>query len=439
MEEYLSGLFMTPMKTASLKRNASPPEPPADSGAMKRGKTQESDSDCVIEPSQSLGGSSGIVSLESIVNGVSSSIDKLLDDKLKVIDEKISTVNGSLETMKSELQSLRVSQNQLDARQKKAEKRHEELGKMVENVRKDVKNQLEKAMEVFQNKEKEIEKKFDQSINMDRIRDLETTAQFMSKHFDSFKSTQSEVAENVRELKRMRVMTSEVRDGFELVREKVDTFESKQNALEKRLESAEQEFRRDARAVRDQLETATVSAHAHAQRPPISHSLSAGRTDESRGGVTLREVRDLILEQQQQSAIKNNVIVSPLPEMQSEDLRAVLLEMIPELAEHDFDAIRIGRAPEAPGSEANKPRLVRIQTTEAAKRLLMRKRGLKHGETPVYVNHDLTFAERSRRKQLLPVFRSLRQAKVQCSLTRDRIIRDGKEMSDTDIQAALSA
>ena len=171
----------------------------------------------------------------------------------------------------------------------------------------------------------------------------------------------------------------------------------------------------------------------------VQHSLSAGRTDESWGGVTLREVRDLILEQQQQSAIKNNVIVSPLPEMQSEDLRAVLLEMIPELAEHDFDAIRIGRAPEAPGSEANKPRLVRIQTTEAAKRLLMRKRGLKHGETPVYVNHDLTFAERSRRKQLLPVFRSLRQAKVQCSLTRDRIIRDGKEMSDIDIQAALSA
>ena len=76
------------MKTGrSQATTASPPEPPAESGAMKRGKTQESEleDDCVIEPSQSLEGSTGIVSLDSIVKGVSSSIDKLLDDKLKVI------------------------------------------------------------------------------------------------------------------------------------------------------------------------------------------------------------------------------------------------------------------------------------------------------------------------------------------------------------------
>ena len=196
-------------------------------------------------------------------------------------------MNGSLETMKSELQSLRASQNQLDAKQRKADKRHEELGKMVEDVRQGAKDQLEKAKKEFQSKEQEIEKKFGEKITKSnvRIRDFETTAQYMSEQFDSFKSTQSEVADNVRELKRMRVITSEIRDAFESVREKVDTFEPKQNALEKRLHGLEEEFRRDSRAVRAELETATVRA----QQPqePVGSDRS----------ISLASVQDVIREE----------------------------------------------------------------------------------------------------------------------------------------------
>ena len=322
MEEYL-GLFMTPTKATSLKRNASPPEPPAESGAMKRGKTQESElaDDCVIEPSQSLEGSTGIVSLDSIVKGVSSSIDKLLDDKLKVICDKISNMNGSLETMKSELQSLRASQNQLDAKQKKADKRHEELGKMVEDVRQGAKDQLEKAKKEFQSKEQEIEKKFGEKITKSnvRIRDFETTAQYMSEQFDSFKSTQSEVADNVRELKRMRVITSEVRDAFESVREKVDTFEPKHNALEKRLHSLEEEFRRDSRAVRDELETATVRAQ-QPQEPVGSDRI-----------ISLASVQDVIREELRSHERSQNVILSGILEEADENLHEKIASLLPGL------------------------------------------------------------------------------------------------------------
>ena len=97
-------------------------------------------------------------------------------------------------------------------------------------------------------------------------------------------------------------------------------------------------------------------------------------------------------------------------------------------------ATRIGRT-----REDSKPRLVRVRTTAAGKKLVMSKRGLKHRTTRLYINHDLTVAEREKRKQLLPTFRSLRQANIQCSLPRDKLLRDGKEMTEADIQASLSA
>ena len=146
------------------------------------------------------------------------------------------------------------------------------------------------------------------------------------------------------------------------------------------------------------------------------------RTDE--GGVTLQVVQQLKSEERQKAEVCNNVLLTPVCEIDCEDVQAVVLdlEVVPELKNHKFTAERIGQ--EKP-SAGGRPRLVRIRTTGAGQKLLMSKRDMMFEGGQIYVNHDLTRAEREERKRLLPRFCSLRTANIQCSFPRDQIIHDG--------------
>ena len=157
-------------------------------------------------------------------------------------------------------------------------------------------------------------------------------------------------------------------------------------------------------------------------------------TNVQSGGVTLDDVHKIMTEERLKAAVRNNVLISPVQEDDGEDLRAIILDLVPDMAHHEFDAVRVGRA-----SEGSRPRLLLVRTTGQGKRLLMSMRGLKYKNSRVYVNHDLTRAEREERKHNLPKFRSLRAASAACSFPRDKVIRDGKVMSDAEIEAALSA
>ena len=141
------------------------------------------------------------------------------------------------------------------------------------------------------------------------------------------------------------------------------------------------------------------------------------------------------MEERRKAEVRNNVLLSPVPEVQDENLRAILLSLVPDIENHQFDAVRVGREREQAG---RKSRLVLIRTTAAGKKILMSQRNLKFRDVPVYFNHDLTRAEREERKRLLPSYKSLRAANIQCSFPRDRIIQDGKEMSDEEIAKVLS-
>ena len=140
-------------------------------------------------------------------------------------------------------------------------------------------------------------------------------------------------------------------------------------------------------------------------------------------------------EERLKTEIKDNVIVSMVDEVDGENLHDVLVNLVPDLAEHNFEAVRVGH--QSTGENA-RPRLVRVHTTAAGKKLLMKKRDLHFHDKKLYVNHDLTPGERKLRKKLLPKFRELRQAGIACSFPKDKIVRNGKEMTERDIARALS-
>lgn len=198
-----------------------------------------------------------------------------------------------------------------------------------------------------------------------------------------------------------------------------------------------QKLSRDIQVVRDtvprprsQAETAASTSDATSTRSVAEHARGAVHDQ----GVTLAVVQNLMTEERMKAEVRNNVLLSPLQETNDENLRDILLGLVPDLEHHEFDATRIGRR-----VGEGKPRLVLVRTTPPGKRILMSKRGLKYRDQQIYFNHDLTRAERAERKRLLPMFRHLRAANIACSFPRDKIYRDGKEMSMSEIESALPA
>ena len=101
------------------------------------------------------------------------------------------------------------------------------------------------------------------------------------------------------------------------------------------------------------------------------------------------------------------------------------------------NARRLGRAT-SDGTPRNCPRLVKVELTASGKvRLWQGRRGLKHGESPIYVNNDLSFDECNYCKAVLPKYKALREAGVRCSLPRDTILQDGTPIKPGILENAL--
>ena len=114
--------------------------------------------------------------------------------------------------------------------------------------------------------------------------------------------------------------------------------------------------------------------------------------------------------------------------------KPILLELTLDLRQDDFEAFRLGHTKPTVGEW---PRPVLMKTTAAGKQLLMNMWNVKYDDTHVYFNHDLTPNQRQQRKRLLPKYRELHKVQIQCKLIRDKIIRDGKEMTDEEIDDIL--
>ena len=149
-------------------------------------------------------------------------------------------------------------------------------------------------------------------------------------------------------------------------------------------------------------------------------------------------VRHIVRSEKEVEARQHNVVHSGVPEeMELDEVTSLLLRTIPGLEGEVRNARRLGRAT-SDGTPRNRPRLVKVELTASGKvRLWHGRRGLKHGESPIYVNNDLSFDERKNRKAVLPKYKALRAAGVRCSLPRDTILQDGTPIKPGILESAL--
>ena len=149
-------------------------------------------------------------------------------------------------------------------------------------------------------------------------------------------------------------------------------------------------------------------------------------------------------EQAEQIARSNNVVLRGVPEAVEEGaLVQTVRELIPGGVRSSdiFSAERLGRRNTANGSGTapSKPRPVRVCLSKSGKELLMKKKQeAVTGGNPVYVSHDLTRTEQSKRNDVWPTFRKLRQNGIRCTLPRCVIMLKGKAMTDEEIAMHLS-
>ena len=104
---------------------------------------------------------------------------------------------------------------------------------------------------------------------------------------------------------------------------------------------------------------------------------------------------------------------------------------------------RLGKPPTPKSTEApSKPRplLVRFRTLHQKRAVLNRKGTLRTTDEfkNVYVNDDLTKKERARRSSLVPIYKKLRKARVNCSLRRDKLMNEGNPLSIKEAEVLLS-
>ena len=160
--------------------------------------------------------------------------------------------------------------------------------------------------------------------------------------------------------------------------------------------------------------TQIQSTISNARPAPVTSGAAVSAPRNGQGcalstGVTVGAVQEMIAQERMKTEVRNNVIISPLPESDDEDLDAVLRDLVPDLAEFRFEAVRLGSAKPKGG---DRPWLVRVRSSEAGKRMLMATRNPKRGNERVYINHDLTLAERKQRKRLLPKFRGSARGQI---------------------------
>lgn len=228
-----------------------------------------------------------------------------------------------------------------------------------------------------------------------------------------------------------------------MVRATVTEVRTEHGWLETKVEAVEAELKShqgELRALQDDLLDLKKQQSAQHVAGPESDDLDLNvsarkQSDRPRGaaGVSRADVQNMILEERRQEMNRTNIILSGVPEAESEDLATPLSVLFPDVKLATLSATRVGK------KQPDSCRLIRIQTTASCKKLIMKrkKNGLKYGGQDVYINHDLTPKQREARRKVVPTFKQLRQRNVQCSLPVDRILIDGKPVSEAQIAELL--
>jgi len=148
---------------------------------------------------------------------------------------------------------------------------------------------------------------------------------------------------------------------------------------------------------------------------------------------------DLVREEAEKRNRVHNVVLRGVEEAADEYLPAIISSFASDVSVSDVRAAsRI--TPRAKNSETSTsyPRLIRATlTTEGKQALLKHRFSAQYNGKPIYIMHDLTRQEQKRRKAVLPTYQKLRAANVECSLPKDRIIKDRKPMTDDEIATLL--
>ena len=227
------------------------------------------------------------------------------------------------------------------------------------------------------------------------VRDLEKAAQFASNEYDTLKTDYVAVVSDV-------------------------------SALRDELASMKKSYSRVECEIRD------LRKACEQRDSPLAHDPSKNATGHP-SGVTETEILTMLAEERRQRYNETNVIISGLPEALDEDLNEIMTDLFPD--------IRLTVSPKRLGqlqSGQVRPRLVKVVASKEQKSFMMSKKtGLTYHGTALYLNHDLTKAQRERRKVAVPVFKELRKAGVACSLPFDRILLSGKPATEHELKVAL--
>ena len=94
--------------------------------------------------------------LESIVNGVSLSVAKLLDTRLEKLEKSITDLSVSVDTLKTEFGGLKTNVNMVEAKQKRLESRLVKVERTLAENSNEFDERVREAIGVIQRKEKDI-------------------------------------------------------------------------------------------------------------------------------------------------------------------------------------------------------------------------------------------------------------------------------------------
>ena len=363
--------------------------------------------------------SPGGTSVESVLLPVSE--DAVLDVEvlmgkfrtcmISVMDEKISTIVSSMEDIRGEIRELRKDLEEKIASVESRTSRLESTQSSTTDKLRTLQKQLD-TQKAQQNSNTEAHRKVQSSLQVHDMT-LKNLNNFLGETNAKARKAE-ELAEKVR---------SEVSDT---IRDSIKNLEASVTFVSNALDEIQHEHSRKSYA--------SVASGSRREVTQDESSTASRPSTYSPSSVSSEEVREMIELREK----ANNVVIFGLPEDANAPLRDMILRLSPDLKNSDvIDAFRIGRPDQSSGNET-RPRLVLAKLTATGKRLLLRiKLNVKYGGERVYINHDLTKAEQKRRNKVLPVYKQLRAKGVVCSLPRDVILQDGRDMTSDDIEHVL--
>lgn len=286
-----------------------------------------------------------------------------------------------------------------------------------------------------------------------RIAEIEKTTQYASRTVDSLKqriesiskdvqTQRAQINNNTASHRRVQGTLQDLGDGVRFLSAEYDSRKAEVKALEARLTQQQEEIRQKLKSL--------VDAELSQIRDQVG-SISAGSTSGARMQRTDDRVRDfhagtelesrtqdLAREEAEICMRSRNVILYGIPEDDEDTVSKTVRKLLPECKRADI--ARIGRQSTSATSNT-RPRPIRVSglTQEKKASILARRKGLKIGETEVYVGHDLTRLQQKRRKIVVPTYKALLKKGIKCSLPYDQIIKDRKVLSDDEVGKLLSA